>query len=257
MSSKFLERLDEIREGAPPRLGFGPSREPKLPGLALIISANGGGDGTVSAGELYPDAVFLSGASLDQASEIADAASGISWGAQVDGLTAADAASWREAGADLLVFPLAGASLGAVTSRDAARVLLVDTGSSPEELRDINPLPVDVVLMSMAGDPSGWTLQDLASIARISGRVGKHLLVEVSSAPDVDTLEALRNAGVSGLVVGLSLGEEAISGLRESLLNMPRPGSDRRSRSNAILPGSVYAARRPAPAESDPDDDDD
>ena len=86
--------------------------------------------------------------------------------------------------------------------------------------------------------------------------MGKHLLAEVTGAPDGDTLEALRDAGVSGLVVGLSLGEEAIGELRESLLNMPRRGSDRRSRSNAILPGSVYAARRPAPAESDPDDDD-
>ena len=86
--------------------------------------------------------------------------------------------------------------------------------------------------------------------------VGKHLLAEITGAPDGDTLEALRNAGVAGLVIGLSAGEETINGLKESLLDMPRPGSDSRSRSNAILPGSVYADRRPAPAEPDPDDDD-
>ena len=137
--------------------------------------------------------------------------------------------------------------MGAVTSRDAARVLVVDAGLPPEELRDINPLPVDAVLVSLPGDPADWTLQDLAGIARVSGRVGKHLLAEVSGPPDGDTLEALRNAGVAGLVVGLSLGEEAISGLKDALLNMPRPGADRRSRSSAILPGSVYTARRPRP----------
>ena len=98
-------------------------------------------------------------------------------------------------------------------------------------------------------------------MARVSGRVGKHLLLEISGdilslSKDGDTLEALRNAGVAGLVVGLSLGQEAISGLKDALLNMPRPGADRRSRSSAILPGSVYTARRPAPAEDDPDDDD-
>ncbi len=255
MSSKFLERLDEIREGALPRLGFGQSRAPRLPGLALIISAEGG-DGAKTAGELDPDAVFIADASVDQAGAIAEAAPEVNWGARVDGLTAADAASWREAGADLLVFTLSGTTLGATTSRDAARVLAIDPDLSPEELRDINPLPVDAVLVSLPGDPAAWTLQDLASIARVSGRVGKHLLAEVSAVPDGDTLEALRDAGVSGIVVGLTLGSEAISGLRESLLNMTRPGSDRRSRSNAILPGSVYAARRPAPAESDPDDDD-
>ena len=255
MSSKFLERLDEIREGAPPRMGFGATRSERLPGLALIISAEGK-DGAASAGGLAPDAVIVSGSAAAQAGEIGEAASGVNWGVRADELSTADAAAWREAGADPIVFSLAGTALGAVTSKDAARVLAVDSGQSPEDLRDINPLPVDAVLVSLPGDPAGWTLQDLSALARVSGRVGKHLLAEVDGAPDGDTLEALRNAGVAGLVINLSVGEEAINGLKESLLNMPRPGSDRRSRSNAILPGSVYAARRPAPAEADPDDDD-
>ena len=256
MSSKFLDRVEEIREGAAPRLGFGTARPPKLPGLALIIAADGGKDGVASAGGLSPDAVFVAGVSSAQAAEIAEAASGVNWGVRVDELNTAEAESWREAGADVLVFSLAGTALGAVTSKDAARILAVDSGTSPEELRDINPLPVDAVLISLPGDPAGWTLQDLAALARVSGRVGKHLLIEVSGAPDGDTLEALRNAGVAGLVIGLSAGEQTINGLKESLLDMPRPGADGRSRSNAILPGSVYAVRRPAPVEDDPDDDD-
>ena len=256
MSSKFLERLDEIREGAAPRLGFGTTRPPKQPGLALVVTADGGRDGAAEAGGLAPDAVIVSGCAAAQASEIGEAFSGVTWGVRADELTAADAASWREAGADVLVFSLSGTALGAVTSKDAARVLIVDSSSSPEELRDVNPLPVDAVLVSLPGNPAAWTLQDLTGLAKVSGRVGKNVLAEVSSAPDGDTLEALRNAGVIGLVIGLSAGEGEINGLKESLLNMPRPGSDSRSRSNAILPGSVYADRRPAPADPDPDDDD-
>ena len=256
MSSKFLERVEEIREGSAPRLGFGMTRPPKMPGLALVITSDGGKDGAAKAGGLSPDAVIVSGSTAAQASEIREAVSGVNWGVRSDGLTAADAAAWREAGADVLVFSLGGTSLGAVTSKDAARVLAVDSSSSPEELRDINPLPVDAVLVSLPGEPDSWTLQDMASLAKVSGRVGKHLLAEITGAPDGDTLEALRNAGVAGLVIGLSAGEETINGLKESLLDMPRPGSDSRSRSNAILPGSVYADRRPAPAEPDPDDDD-
>lgn len=256
MSSKFLERLDEIREGAAPRLGFGTTRPPRLPGLALVVSSDGGRDGAASAAGLSPDAVIVGGQDTAQAEGIGEAASGANWGVRVDALTVAEAASWREAGADVLVFSLPGTALGAVNSKDAARVMVVDAGAPSEELRDINPLPVDAVLVSLPGDPAGWTLQDLSSVARVSGRVGKHVLTEISGAPDADTLEALRNAGVSGLIIGLSAGEDTINGLKESLLNMTRPGSDRRSRSNAILPGSVYAARRPAPAEDDPDDDD-
>ena len=257
MSSKFLDRLEEIREGATPRLGFGTTRPPKLPGLGLIITADGGKNGASAAGGLAPDAVVISGSTVVQAGEIAEAAASVKWGVRADGLTSADAASWREAGADLLVFSLSGTALGAVTSKDAARVLAVNSDSSPEELRDINPLPVDAVLVSLPGDPAGWTLQDLAGLARVSGRVGKYLLAEISGAPDGDTLEALRNAGVAGLVMDLSAGEDTIKGLKESLLEMPRPGSDGRSRSNAILPGSVYADRRPAQADPEPDDDDD
>lgn len=255
MSSKFLERLDEIREGAPPQLGFGPRRAEKLPGLALIVSAEGR-DGVAAASGLAPDAIIVTGSAVVEAGEVGEVAGNVRWGAQAASLSAESAAAWREAGADPLVFSLADTALGAVTSKDAARVLVVDSGLSPEELRDINPLPVDAVLVTLPGNPSGWTLQDLSAVARVSGRVGKHMLVEISGPPDGDTLESLRNAGVAGLVIGLSAGEDAIKELKEALVNMPRPGADRRSRSNAILPGSVYAARRPAPAEDDPDDDD-
>ena len=245
MSSKFLDRLDELQEGSAPRLGFGTTRPPKMPGLGLVITADGGKDGVASAGGLGADAVFVSGSPVAQAGEIGEAAAGV-WGVRADGLTSSDAASWREAGADVLVFCMAGTALGAVNSKDAARVLVVDSGSSPEELRDINPLPVDAILVSLPGDPAEWTLQDLARLAKVSGRVGKRLLAEVSGAPDGDTLEALRNAGVAGLVIELSAGEETINGLKELLLNMTRPGSDSRSHSTAILPGSVYADRRAA-----------
>ncbi len=224
--------------------------------MALIVSA-GGKDGAATASGLAPDAIIVSGSAAVDAGEIGEAAGNVRWGARAAALSVESAAAWREAGADPIVFSLGDTALGAVTSKDAARVLVVDTGLPPEELRDINPLPVDAVLVALPGDPSSWTLQDLSGISRVSGRVGKHVLAEVSGAPDGDTLEALRNAGVSGLVIDVSAGEETISGLKDALQNMPRPGSDRRSHSSAILPGSVYTARRPAPAEDDDDDDDD
>ena len=223
--------------------------------MALVVSA-AGKDGAASASGLSPDAIIVSGTAVTEAADIGEASGKVRWGARAASLSVESAAAWREAGADPIVFSLSDTALGAVTSKDSARVLVVDTGLSPEELRDINPLPVDAVLVSLPGDPAGWTLQDLAGLARVSGRVGKHLLAEVSGAPDGNTLEALRNAGVIGLVIDVSAGEETINGLKEAMVNMPRVGSDRRSRSSAILPGSVYTARRPAPAEDDPDDDD-
>ena len=38
--SKFIDRLEEIIEGAPARMGFGPARAEKTPGLALIVQVS-------------------------------------------------------------------------------------------------------------------------------------------------------------------------------------------------------------------------
>ncbi len=252
MSSKFLDRLDEIREGAPPRMGFGPPRSAKVPGLALVLEANAGEAGTAAG--LSPDAVVISGLAQDQVEGVKDAVE-VPWGVRTDSLGAEDATAFREAGADLFAFQLAGTSLGAVSSKEVARVLSVDPAAPPEDLRDINSLPVDAVLIPLGGAASSWTLQDLVNVARVSGRVGKNLLAEITEAPDGDTLEVLRNAGIIGLVMNVSAGEEAIAALKESLLNMPRPGADQRNtRSNAILPGAVYSAGQSAQQE-EPDED--
>ena len=138
MSSKFLERLDEIREGAPPQLGFGPAPRRKTPGLALIVSAEGK-DNAAAASGLSPDAVIVSGVAVVDASEIGEAAGSVRWGARAVSLSAESAAAWREAGADPIVFSLADTALGAVTSKDAARVLMVDAGLPPKNCATSTP----------------------------------------------------------------------------------------------------------------------
>lgn len=269
MSSKFLERLDEIREGQPARLGFGAARAQRTPGMALVIDV---GDWMAadleSAADLSPDAIIVRTTAADGVTPAganpADAesigglvADGVNWGPiTAAGLSSDDTDLWRKYGADLIVFSLQGTALDAVTSRDAARILLLPSNESPEDLRDIAPLPVDAVLINLPGNPAQWTLQDLAAVARISGRVGKPVLARISGAPAPGALEALRDAGVIGLVIDLSPGIDAIKKLQADLLDLPKPGARRRSRPSAILPGSVYAPRRPAPAD-DPDDDDD
>lgn len=260
MSSKFLERLDEIREGAPPRLGFGPARGEKTPGMALVIYADRKGDAAAAAA-LSPDAIILSGDALEAvaaAAAIEPAAASSRWGPHLTYMSANLIDVWHENGADLIISSLENTYLDVAASRDVARILTLDLKTPAEDLRDINPLPVDAVLITLPGDPARWTLKNLTAVTRITARVGKHVIAQVaaSAAPAPGALEALRDAGVAGLVVDLSLGPEAIAQLKTDLLNLPRPGARRRSRPSAILPGSVYAPRRPAPAD-DPDDDDD
>jgi hypothetical protein len=259
MSSKFLERLDEIHEGAPARMGFGPARSAKAPGMALVLLVSGDHQtGAATASGLAPDAVIVSGiGGPDQTAAIKDSLSKLSWGVLADSLSSSDAQAYRNNGCDLLAFRLPGTALGAVFSDDSARVLCVDPDSAHEDLRDINALPVDAVLVPLTGISADWTLEDLARLARVTGRTNKYVLAEVSEAPNADSLKVLRNAGVNGLMLNVSLGEDAIKALQEDLTNMPRPGADRRGRSNAILPGAVYtAASQPGRTPDEPDEDD-
>jgi hypothetical protein len=146
--------------------------------------------------------------------------------------------------------------MGVVSSEDSAKVLCIEADIDIEDLRDINALPVDAVIFPLSGAPSSWTLDDLATVARISGRLGKHLLAEITELPTAEDLKVLRTAGINGLVLDVSAGKEALESLKKSLMEMPKPGSEKTSRANAILPGVAYSSQREEAA-PEPDEDDD
>ena len=256
--SKFIDRLEEIIDGAPARMGFGPARSEKPPGLALIVQVSSSHKaGAATAAGVSPDGIIISGLSGPaQIGELKDTLSDVIWGVRTDSLSSEDAKAYLEDGCGLLAFQLKGTSIGAVASEDSAKVLVIDPAADVEELRDINSLPVDAVLFPMAGASSSWTLDDLAKVARIRGRLGKYLLAEITEPPGADDLKVLRTAGINGLVLDVSAGKEALETLKKSLMDMPKPGADRSGRSTAILPGLGYAPQSAAP-DPEPDEDDD
>jgi len=257
--SKFTDRLEEIIEGAPARMGFGPARSDKTPGLALIVQVSKAHKtGAKTANDVSPDGIIVSGMSGPaQVSELKDALSDSIWGVRTDSLSTEDAKAYEEAGSGVVAFELKGTALGAVSSEESAKVLCIAQDTDVEDLRDINALPVDAVLFPMPGASSSWTLDDLAKVARISGRLGKFLLAEITEAPSADDLKTLRKAGINGLVVDVSAGKEALESLKAALMEMPKPGAERSGgRSNAILPGVAYSSQREEAA-AEPDEEDD
>ena len=255
--SKFTDRLDEIIEGASASMGFGPARSEKTPGMALIVQVSSSHKaGAATATGVSPDGIFIAGVKGPaQISELKDSLSKAIWGVRTDSLSSEDAKSYVGAGCGLLAFQLKGTSFGAVSSEDSATVLCIDTDTGVEDLRDINALPVDAVLFPLAGASSSWTLEDLAKVARISGRLGKYLLAEITEPPSADDLKVLRNAGIDGLVLDVSAGKETLESLKKSLMDMPKPGPERSGKSSAILPGASYSSPREEPAD-EPDEDD-
>ena len=258
--SKFLDSLEKISINAPLPLGFGVRREQRPPGMALIVQISSDHDSVCEGvSDLSPEAVLLSGIDdLAALKKIALGLSSIPWGLSPGTITEDSVNGFKEAGCDMLAFGLADTPVSAINSDEMARVLCLDPSADERQLRAINPLPVDVVLIDVTSQSGTWTLGDLTNITAISSRVNKYILVSISEPPGAKDLKVLRDAGVHGLVVDAgSVSMDSLSKLKSDLQEMPRPQPGRKGRTAAVLPSSVFAVdRAPAPEEPDEDDDD-
>ena len=258
--SKFLERMERITVAAPGGLGFGTARTEKTPALALIglVSASYA-KGLATVSKLALDAALLSG--IDDAAglkRIEKSLPAVPWGVQTSTLTENSADEFRDRGCDLLVFSLENTEASALSSDDAARILVVESQIEERDLRAIGALPVDVLMIPMKCVSGSWGLAELASVAVIS-RVDKYILVQVAAAPSDKDLEALRNAGVDGLVFDVaSVDAVDVEHLKTAVLSMPRRRPGGRGRDSAIVPSSVFpSGDAPGREEEEEDDDDD
>ena len=258
--SKFLDSLEKISINAPLPLGFGVRREQRPPGMALIVQISSDHDSVCEGvSDLSPEAVLLSGIDdLAALKKIAPGLPSIPWGISPVTVTEDSVNGFKEAGCDMLAFGLADTPGSAINSDEMARVLCLDPSADERQLRAINPLPVDVVLIDVTSQSGTWTLGDLTNITAISSRVNKYILVSISEPPGAKDLKVLRDAGVHGLVVDAgSVSMDSLSKLKSDLQEMPRPQPGRKGRTAAVLPSSVFAVdRAPAPEEPDEDDDD-
>lgn len=257
--SRFVERLEKISQGGTGGLGFGAAKAGKTPALALVghISKNYAA-GLAAVAKLGLDAALLSGIDAPAGlKKLKKSLPSMPWGVHVTSLSEEDSQAFREEGCDLLAFSLEETTAAAVATDEAARILYTDAGLEDRELRGIASLPLDVFVLRVPGLADAWTLKDLASVAMVSRRVDKYILVEVSKAPTAKDLEALRDAGVDGLVVDMeSIGAEALAELKAATLDLPKQKPGRRGGLAAVVPSSVFPSGSAAEPEPDEEDDD-
>ncbi|HIM81027.1 MAG TPA: hypothetical protein EYM54_13110 [Dehalococcoidia bacterium] len=258
--SKFLDSLEKISIIAPAPLGFGVRREQRPPGMALIVQISSDhASGCEAISDLSPEAVLLSGIDdLAALKKIAPGLPSVPWGLSPGTIDEDSVNGYKEAGCDMLAFGLADTPVSVLKSEEMARLLCLDPSADERQLRAINPLPVDAVLIDVTSQSGTWTLADLTNITAISSRVSQYILVSISEPPGAKDLEVLRDAGVHGVVVDAgSVSMESLSKLKSDLQEMPRAQPGRKNRNAAVLPRSVFAVdRTPAPEEPDEDDDD-
>jgi hypothetical protein len=257
--SKFLDRLEQINTNASAPMGFGARRSPRAPGMALVTlvsAAHAAGCEIVAS--VSPDGALLSGVDgADSLKGLAEGLTAVPWGVQADGLNKESAQSSQEAGGDMVAFGLPDTAVGALSSKDAARILCLGTDVDERQLRAIEALPVDVIMVRVPGKTGAWTLGELATVTAVTTRTSKYVLVEVSAPPEKQELEMLRDAGIHGLALDVGAVSQAnLSDLKQALQDMPRPQPNRRDRHVALLPASAFP-QGDMPSHADPDEEED
>jgi predicted TIM-barrel enzyme len=205
--SKLAERIKRAGRTEAAPIGFGVASERSAaPTLVCLLrldkdQAKKAGGAAASGA----DAVIVTGLEAEKLGEVAKKLREVPVGVSLDGAQRSSVETARKAGADFVRLDQR-SSAEAVLEEEAGLVLRVDADISDTELRALAGLSLDALEVAPLEEP--FTLQRLIELRRLSLLAQTPLLVEVT--PDVGTsgLEALREAGVTGVILdGKSAGK--------------------------------------------------
>jgi hypothetical protein len=168
-----------------------------------------------------------------------------------------DAAKLVEAGCDFLVFSPESRISAVPQDEKTGKVLQVESSMDDGLLRAVNDLPADAVLLTDTFGESGSLLWHQLMIFRhLTAFISKPLLVPVPAVISESELKALWDAGIDGVVVDVTGGED-LKELRQLAAKLPPRSARKRSKMDVTLPrtgGEAYAAPRPDEEEEEEDE---
>jgi len=246
--SKFIERLTQVSQPPPPAMGFGAAKNAAdRPKIQLVAVVNNGGAALLNQ-LTVADALLMAAVKKTAPDKI--------WGLTLKQGDIAEAEQAVKAKADFVVLPGAGAILPADIK--IGKILQLDEAFTDVMLRAANELPVNGFYLKRE-KPESLTWRDLLLVHRCGGLLNKPTLVNITPEVTAAALQAVWDAGISGVAVEVS-GETAAEGLnrvREMIQGLAFPSKKSKDRMSPVLPRLAAAsAEEPEPDEDDDDDDD-
>ena len=229
--SKLRERISSTRERRSAPFGFGPrSRTTESQRHVLVLADVDGAEAASQAVAAGADALLSGAEGIEAAVEAAD---GRPVGVRVEAATSDGADALIEAGADFLVFDDAQTEAAALLRPELGHVaLLADASAAEEDLRLLQPLDLDAILLPSAR--AAATVRDQLLTRRIAELTRKPLIVPVDASVDATQLEVWRDAGA--LVALISGDAEAVAAVVAAAAAVPAPRERREDRPNALVP---------------------
>ena len=263
--SKLIEMLDKTTDASPSPLGFGAAsgRIPTNPSIVLIGQAAADEvNGNPTLADSKADAFLVTMTSLD-----GNALDGIKkalkdrlWGVRVGSLNEDQAAQLKKNGCDFVVFDPENTSAAVLNDEELGSIIAVEADLDEETGGAITGLSLDAAIYAPGESILPLTVQRLIEVQLVRGLVGKHFLISVPAGMTTSDLEALKGAGIAGMVMNLS-SQEDVAKAKEAISQIPnrRPRSRERGRYSVQAPtaGFVAASQQNVPDDDDEDDDED
>ncbi len=249
--SKLAERIRKASrvETAPMGFGAAAARAPAATMLCLVSLSPGEAGKAAEAAGKGADAVIFEGIDAGRLKDRAEAAGQLPLGVRLAKADRAAVAAQRQAGADFVVLEPLSASGESLLEEGIGLVLALGRDPSDTTLRLLADLSLDALRVPPPDDP--LTVARLLELRRIAVLSRTPLLTEVSAEADSSQLQALRDAGVAGVIIeGRSL--DRLPALRKAIDAMPPRGRKREERAEALLP--VQALVSPAEEEEGEDE---
>jgi len=242
--SRFIDKLNEVLRTVPQPVGFrttqSASPKPKMLIVAGLAQANVDGLADYVAGA---DAGLLQMSGLSSGAKglqkISKVVSDIPWGVWLRSIDQKGIKQIVKAGCDFVVFSAASTSLAMLQGDEGGKILQVEASVGEGLLRAVDELPVDAVLIDGEREEQHFlTWHDLMIFRRFTALLTKPLLVCIPPDVTASELQALGEAGVSGVIVRVGVGQpvEMINELRQTIDKLTFPLGRRRRGVGVLLP---------------------
>ena len=223
--SKFIDRLEKVGYRKPTPIGFGAAarRDEADPQIMLLghVSLDEVTKGRVLKAEVDAFLVDLSSWDEGAIGGLAESLKDRLWGVGIDGIDADQAGLLKEAGCDFVVFQAEHTAAAVLNDEDLGKLISVDADLDEDVAHAIHELSIDGALFSPGGDLLPLTVQKLIEVQQVRGLVDKPFVMSAPSGLSPGDLEALRNVGITGLMVEVS-SLKAVAGTRKAITGLPR-----------------------------------
>jgi hypothetical protein len=232
--SKLAEKIRKATRLAPQPLGFGTSRTSSDPTMVLAgIAPDAGGAADLAA--RGADVVIIGDATAPAAA--AKPPGDAITGARIAGRADNEAASYREAGFDFVVFD-ADAAATSLLDEEVGYVISLPDDLTDNDLRTLEAFQLDAVDVGAIDGP--MTVRRQIALRRIYATTRKPLMATVSPSISGTELQALRDTNV--IVVAIA-GADNVERLRKAIDALPprhrrKEGDDRPT---PLVPRTVAA----------------